>query len=97
MRIIGLMVVLDERDPRLPVEYVPVEFIFDTDFVPKNNPKDIAAMVGLCNSKKHADDKFTYIDVFGIVKDGVTERWEEEPEGEKDDNNNSCITNSVST
>lgn len=53
--------------------YVAVDMDIETEQLPTNTSKDIKRYVDLFND---GTDDWYYIDMFGIVKDGVVECWE---------------------
>lgn len=50
-----------------------------SEVIPENNTRDIIYCVAICNDNILEEYKgFEYIDMYGIVIDGVTELWENE-------------------
>lgn len=66
-----LMVALDKKTSE--EVYVGIEFEMENEILPENNSKDINRCVYECNK---INDEYKYIDMFGIIKDGIVELWE---------------------
>lgn len=73
MRYTALMVVVD-RDFNENYIVVPIHD-YDGE-IPENNPEDITRIVSICNNA-YSDDDYRFVDMFGIIKDGNIELWEE--------------------
>lgn len=58
--------------------YVTVQMELGSQRPPENTPEDIKRCVDLFND---GTAKWTYIDMFGIMLDGVVHAWEEEEVG----------------
>ncbi len=67
-----LMVATTEDEEEV---YVSIELDTGFEDYPKNNPTDIRKCVHLCNNLEIEDLKF--IDMYGIIKHGYVELWEE--------------------
>jgi len=72
MDCIALMVAIDNDGNEI---YVSVELDIGNEDPPKNNPEDIRRCVELFNQNKV--NNWRYIDMFGIIKNGIVEQWEE--------------------
>ena len=67
-----LMVALNEDEKEV---YISVDVDTGFEEYPKNNPQDIMKCVHLCNNLEIDDVRF--IDMYGIIKHGYVELWEE--------------------
>ena len=70
---VGLFVVCDLQTSG--IQYQARQMFRDT--IPRNCTEDIECCLTACNSDK-PDPNYEYVDMYGIVIDGVTEWWEEE-------------------
>lgn len=68
---IVLMVAIDKKT--MDEVYLGIEFEMENDILPKNNPTDINRCVQICNSQ---DIPYECIDMYGIVVNGVVDKWE---------------------
>lgn len=73
MRCIALMVAIDKST--LNEMYFAIEIDLDGSEPPKNNPADISRMVSLCKNLPESKE-YDFIDMYGIVNNGVAEAWE---------------------